>query len=48
MLLDPIVGNNSSWKVIMEDASASASQSEPGDLRCTEFFGKNKLGRHAL
>lgn len=30
MPLDPIVGNNSSWKVIMEDASASASQSEPG------------------
>jgi general secretion pathway protein G len=30
MPLDPIVGNNTSWKVIMEDASASASQSEPG------------------
>ena len=30
MPLDPIVGNNSSWKVIMEDAAASASQSEPG------------------
>ena len=30
MPLDPIVGNNSSWKVIMEDASSSASQSEPG------------------
>lgn len=28
--LDPIAGNNSSWKVIMEDASSSASQSEPG------------------
>ena len=28
--LDPIVGNNTSWKIIMEDASASASQSEPG------------------
>ncbi|MBL8240639.1 MAG: type II secretion system protein [Bryobacterales bacterium] len=30
MPLDPIVGNNTSWKTIMEDASASASQSEPG------------------
>ena len=28
--LDPIVGNNRSWKVIMEDAGTSASQSEPG------------------
>lgn len=28
--LDPIVGNNRSWKIIMEDAGASASQSEPG------------------
>jgi general secretion pathway protein G len=30
MPMDPIVGNSTSWKVIMEDASASASQSEPG------------------
>jgi len=30
MPMDPIVGNSASWKVIMEDASASASQSEPG------------------
>lgn len=28
--IDPIVGNNASWKVIMEDASSSASQSDPG------------------
>ncbi len=28
--LDPIVGNNRSWKIIMEDASSSASQTEPG------------------
>lgn len=28
--LDPIVGNSTSWKVIMEDASSSASQAEPG------------------
>jgi len=30
MPLDPIAGNSTSWKVIMEDASSSASQSEPG------------------
>ncbi|MFN0101299.1 MAG: type II secretion system protein [Bryobacteraceae bacterium] len=30
MPMDPIVGNSTSWKVIMEDASASVSQSEPG------------------
>ena len=28
--MDPIVGNSTSWKIIMEDASASVSQSEPG------------------
>ncbi|MBM3786867.1 MAG: prepilin-type N-terminal cleavage/methylation domain-containing protein [Acidobacteria bacterium] len=28
--LDPIVGNNTSWKVIMEDGAATVSQSEPG------------------
>ena len=28
--LDPIVGNNQSWKIIMEDGGSSASQSEPG------------------
>ena len=30
MPLDPIVGNSTSWKIIMEDASSSASQNEPG------------------
>ena len=30
MPMDPVIGNSTSWKVIMEDASASASQSEPG------------------
>ena len=28
--MDPMVGNNSSWRTIMEDASQSVSQSEPG------------------
>jgi general secretion pathway protein G len=27
---DPIVGNNSSWRTIMEDAAQSVNQSEPG------------------
>jgi general secretion pathway protein G len=27
---DPIVGNNQSWKVIMEDPQQSVSQNEPG------------------
>jgi len=27
---DPIVGNNTSWKVIMEDGASSANQTEPG------------------
>ena len=30
MPMDPIAGNSTSWKIIMEDASSSASQSEPG------------------
>jgi len=28
--MDPIVGNNSSWRVIMEDAMQSVNQTEPG------------------
>ena len=27
---DPITGSNSSWKVVMEDATQSVNQSEPG------------------
>jgi general secretion pathway protein G len=27
---DPITGDNQSWKIIMEDATSSVSQSEPG------------------
>ena len=30
MPFDPIVGNNTSWKVIMEDGASSANQTEPG------------------
>ena len=28
--VDPITGSNSSWKIIMEEAMASVSQTEPG------------------
>jgi len=28
--IDPMVGNNQSWRTIMEDASQSVNQSEPG------------------
>ena len=28
--IDPMTGNNTSWRLKMEDASASVSQSEPG------------------
>jgi general secretion pathway protein G len=28
--MDPITNSNSAWKVIMEDATTSANQSEPG------------------
>ena len=28
--VDPITGNNQSWRIVMEDASQSISQSEPG------------------
>ena len=28
--IDPIVGNNTSWRLIMEDAMSSVNQTEPG------------------
>ena len=30
MPVDPMTGNNQSWRIVMEDASQSISQSEPG------------------
>src|SRR6266436_2832524 len=35
--IDPIVGNNQSWRTIMEDAAQSVNQSEPGifDVKST-------------
>ena len=43
MPMDPIAGNSTSWKVIMEDASASASQSEPGIFDVRSSSGKTSL-----
>jgi general secretion pathway protein G len=28
--IDPVTGNNTGWKIIMEEAASSVSQSEPG------------------
>ena len=28
--IDPLVGNNQSWKIVMEDAVTSVNQTEPG------------------
>lgn len=28
--MDPVMGNNTSWKVIMEDSTSSVNQNEPG------------------
>jgi len=35
--LDPMMGNNTSWRLIMEDATQSVNQTEPGifDVRST-------------
>ena len=40
--MDPMTGSNSSWKIIMEDASQALNQSEPGifDVRS----GSDKTG----
>lgn len=40
--MDPMTGSNQTWKAIMEDASQSVSQSEPGifDIRS----GSDKIG----
>ena len=40
--MDPITGTNQSWKTIMEDATQSVNQSEPGifDVRC----GSDRMG----
>ena len=39
---DPMTGNNTSWRTIMEDASQSVSQSEPGIFDVKS--GSDKIG----
>lgn len=40
--MDPMTGNNQSWKTIMEDASQSISQAEPGIFDVKS--GSDKVG----
>lgn len=40
---DPIAGNNTSWKVIMEDGASSANQTEPGIFDVKSSSSKTSL-----
>jgi general secretion pathway protein G len=40
--IDPMTGSNSTWKLVMEDASQSVSQSEPGIFDV--HSGSDKVG----
>src|ERR1700759_4256669 len=40
---DPMTGNNTSWRIIMEDASQATSQSEPGIFDVRSGSDKNSL-----
>jgi general secretion pathway protein G len=40
--MDPMVGNNQSWRTIMEDAAQSVNQSEPGIFDVKS--GSDKMG----
>jgi len=40
--VDPMTGSNQTWKVVMEDASASVSQSDPGIFDV--LSGSDKVG----
>ena len=40
--VDPMVGNNQSWRTVMEDASQSVNQSEPGIFDVKS--GSDKMG----
>ncbi len=40
---DPIAGNNTSWKVIMEDGASSATQTEPGIFAVNSSSPKTRL-----
>lgn len=41
--LDPMVGNNTGWRTIMEDASQSVNQSEPGIFDVKSSSDRNGL-----
>jgi len=41
--MDPMVGNNQSWRTIMEDAAQSVNQSEPGIFDVKSSSDKNGL-----
>lgn len=41
--VDPMVGNNTAWKVIMEDALTSVNQTEPGIYDIRSSSDKNSL-----
>ena len=40
--MDPITGSNQTWKIIMEDATQSVNQSEPGIFDV--LSGSDKIG----
>ena len=44
--IDPMVGNNQSWRTIMEDAAQSVNQSEPGIFDVKS--GSDKLGSDGI
>ena len=41
--MDPIVGNNTSWKIVMEDAGSSVNQNEPGIFDVKSSSDKTSL-----
>jgi len=41
--IDPIAGNNTSWKIIMEDSTSSVNQNEPGIFDVKSSSDKTSL-----
>jgi general secretion pathway protein G len=44
--MDPITGSNQTWKTIMEDATQSVNQSEPGIFDVVS--GSDKIGLNGI
>jgi general secretion pathway protein G len=44
--MDPITGSNQTWKTIMEDATQSVNQSEPGIFDV--LSGSDKIGLNGI